>query len=469
VGGDQVGPWHLDSRSEADVTATQSTDQDLKRSDLAHVVHPLTRPQQLYELGPIIVVSGSGAEVTLSDGRTMIDGPAAMWCVNVGHGRQELIDAATAQMKTLAMTPLFGGLSSLPAIALAEKLASLAPGDLDHVFFTNSGSEANETAIKLARYYWHVKGCGSKTTILAHDRGYHGVAGQTTYVTGLAPYHVGFGHRPQDIHHFPTPYEYRQSPQEFEGIVSGRALESRIAEIGADNIAAVITEPVPGSGGVLVPPRGYQKRLREICDEHNILLIADEIITGFGRTGAWFASTRDDVVPDFLTMAKGISSQYVPLGGTMIRGKVWDVICSAEGDPNLWHGYTTSGHPVACAVALANIEVIERENLIAAVWERGEQLGQLLHNLREDLPEVGDVRRIGLMAGIELVADKDTKAPFPPELERAQKVMRAARDHGLLVRTLIGNMLFLSPPFVITEEQITRMVAAIRAAIIETR
>jgi putrescine aminotransferase len=445
------------------------SESEMKSLDLAHVVHPLSRHQQLAELGPVIAVSANGAEVTLSDGRTMIDGPAAMWCVNVGHGRRELIDAATRQMETLAMSPIFGGLSTPPVIALAAKLARLAPGDLNHVFFVNSGSEANETAIKLARYFWFLQGRESKTTVLAHDRGYHGVSGSTTYVTGLAPYHVGFGERPGGIHHFPTPYEYRQTPEEFADIVSGVALEKRIAEIGADNIAAVIVEPVIGSGGVLVPPTGYLARIREVCDDHDILLIADEIITGFGRTGEWFASNHDGVVPDFLSMAKGISSQYVPLGGTLIRSKIWDVIRQADGDPNLWHGFTTSGHPVACAVALANIEVIESENMIGAVRERGEQLGRLLDQLKRDLDEVGDVRRLGLMAAIELVADKTTKEPFAPELERAQRVVRAARDHGLLIRNLIGNMLFLAPPFVISEEQVERMVAAIRAAIVETR
>jgi putrescine aminotransferase len=450
------------------LTTHQALGEDLAAKDLAHVVHPLARPQQLAALGPVVAVSAQGAEVVLSDGRTMIDGPAAMWCVNVGHGRRELIEAATRQMETMAFCPLFGGNSSPPAIALAEKLAQLTPGDLDHVFFVNGGSEANETAFKLARYYWHLQGRSSKTAILSHDRGYHGVTGLTTFATGLEPYHVGFGVRPPGIHHFPTPYEYRQSPAEFEETVSGHALERRIAELGAENIAAVITEPVLGSGGVLVPPPGYQRRLREVCDENDILLIADEIITGFGRTGTWFASERDGVVPDFLTMAKGISSGYVPLGGTMIRSRVWEVIQQAKGDPNLWHGFTTSGHPVACAVALANIEVIEKDKLIDAVLERGEQLGGLLEELKE-LPEVGDVRRAGLMAGIELVADKETKQPFPAEQERAQKVMRAARDHGLLVRTLIGNMLFLSPPFIISAAQIERIVAALRAAIIETR
>jgi len=444
-------------------------DQALGARDLAHVVHPLARPRQLSELGPVVVVSGHGAEVTLSDGRTMIDGPAAMWCLNVGLGRRELIDAATRQLETLAFAPLFGGLSTPPTIELAEKLAELAPGDLDHVFFVNGGSEANETAMKLARYYWYTRGRGAKTAILAHDRGYHGLTGLATFATGLPPYHVGYGAKPADVHHFPTPYEYRQSPEEFEEIVSGRALRKKIADVGAEKIAAIIAEPVIGSGGVLVPPLGYQRRLREICDEHEILLIADEIITGFGRTGAWFASQHDGVVPDFITMAKGISSGYVPLGGVMIRSAVWNTIKTAEGDPNLWHGFTTSGHPVACAVALANLEVIEKEDLIAAARERGEQLGRRLVALRDELPEIGDVRRSGLMAAVELVKDKETKEPFPAEAERAQRAMRAARDHGLLVRTLLGNILFFSPPFVITEEQVDRLVDAVRAGIIDSR
>jgi adenosylmethionine-8-amino-7-oxononanoate aminotransferase len=446
----------------------EDLEQALQASDLAHVVHPLARPQRLAQQGPVVVVSGNGAEVTLSDGRTMIDVPAAMWCVNVGHGRRELIDAAVKQMETIEFSPLFGGMSTPATIALAEKLAELAPGDLNHVFFVNGGSEANETALKFARYYWYIQGRPEKTTILAHDRGYHGVMGLTTYATGLQDYHTGYGPAPANIQHFPSPYEYRNTPEEFDEIVSGRALQRRIDEIGADKIAAIIAEPVLGSGGVLVPPVGYQRRLREICDENDILLIADEIITGFGRTGTWFASERDGVVPDFLTMAKGISSGYIPLGGALMRSKIWNVIRDADGDPNLWHGFTTSGHPVACAVALANIDVIEKENLIEAARERGEQLGRLLEELK-DLPEVGDVRRLGLMAAIELVADQETKEPFPPELERAQKVMRAARDHGILIRTLIGNMLFLAPPFVITEDQITHIANALRAAIIETR
>jgi putrescine aminotransferase len=451
------------------MTVNDQNTADLQARDLAHVIHPLARPQQLSELKPIVAVSAQGAEVTLSDGRVLIDGPAAMWCVNVGYGRRELIDAATKQMETMAFSPLFGGMSSVPTIELAEKLASLAPGDLNRVFFVNGGSEANETAIKFARLHWYLQGRGTKTTVLAHDRGYHGVTGMATFVTGLAEYHVGFGKVPSAIEHFPTPYEYRQSPEEFDDIVSGRALERRIDEIGADNIAAVIAEPVIGSGGVLVPPAGYQRRLREICDQNDILLIADEIINAFGRTGTWFASEHDGVTPDFITMAKGITSGYIPLGATLVRDKVWDVLSSAKGDPNLWHGFTTSGHATACAVANANLKIIEDENLFAAVEERSKQFAELLEGLKQDLPEVGDVRYKGLMGAIELVKDKETKEPFPAEWERAQRVMRAARDHGLLVRTLIGNILFLSPPFVITADQMERMFTAVRESIVETR
>jgi 4-aminobutyrate--pyruvate transaminase len=438
--------------------------------DLAHLIHPLARIQQLQEQGgPAVVVSGEGAEVRLSDGRTMIDGPAGMWCVNVGHGRRELLDAAMRQMEQIAFSPIFGAHSTPAAIEFCELLTSVSPGDLDHVFLVNGGSEANETAIKLARYYWHLNGRPEKTLVLSHDRGYHGVTGTVTYATGLAPYHVGFGPAPKTVAHFPTPYEYEVNDAErLEWIASGRALEETIAEHGADSVAAIIVEPIVGSGGVLVPPEGYLRNLKEVCERHEILMIADEIITGFGRTGRWFAVEHDDVVPDLLTFAKGVSSGYVPLGGTLVGGRVWEALQTAEGDPQLWHGFTTSGHPVACAVASANIRLIRDERLIERVGEQGAYLGDLLEGLRE-LPEVGDVRYRGLMASVELVEDKDTRTKFPEEETRGARVAKAARDHGLLVRPLIGDIIFLAPPFVITREQLDRTVAAIRAAIIDTR
>jgi adenosylmethionine-8-amino-7-oxononanoate aminotransferase len=438
--------------------------------DLAHLIHPLARIQQLNDNGgPAVVVSGDGAEVLLSDGRTMIDGPSGMWCVNVGHGRRELLDAAVRQMEQIAFSPIFGAHSTPAAIEFCELLSSIAPGDLDHVFLVNGGSEANETAIKLARYHWHLKGRSEKTLILSHDRGYHGVTGTVTYATGLAPYHVGFGPPPRTVGHFPSPYDYQIADEErFEWIASGRALEAAILEHGADSVAAIIVEPVIGSGGVLVPPDGYLRRLQEVCRRHDVLMIADEIITGFGRTGTWFAVEHDNVVPDLLTFAKGVSSGYIPLGGVLVGGSVWEALRTAEGDPQLWHGFTTSGHPVACAVASANIRLIRDEQLIERVVDQGAYLAELLEGLRE-LPEVGDVRYRGLMASVELVMDQDTREKFPPEETRGARVALAARDHGLLVRPLIGDIIFLAPPFVITREQLERMVAAIRQAIIDTR
>jgi len=448
--------------------AELTTAEDVETRDLAHVVHPLTRPRQLEQTKPVVVVSGEGAEVTLSDGRTMIDGPSGMWCVSVGHGHTALIEAGAAQLRQLAFSPLFGGLSTEPAIDFSERVTALAPGDLDHVFLVNGGSEANETAIKLARYYWHLQGRPDKTMVLAHDRGYHGVTGTATYVTGLSPYHVGFGPASTLVDHFPSPYAYRiEDEAELERILSGRALDEKIIAVGADNVAAIIVEPVIGSGGVLAPPARYLKNLREVCDRYEVLLIADEIITGFGRTGYWFAVERCDVVPDLLTFAKGVTSGYAPLGGTLISDRVWQAIHDAEGDPALMHGFTTSGHPVSCAIALANIDVIEREGLIEQVRQRGKYLGNLLEELRE-LPEVGDVRYHGLMAAVEFVQDPVTRERFPVEAERAHRVVRAAREHGLLIRPLLENMIFLSPPFVTTEEQLDRCVDALRKAIIET-
>ncbi len=441
----------------------------LEGRDLAHVIHPLARHRQLEEIRPLVVVSGEGAEVTLSDGRRMIDAPSGMWCVNVGHGRRELIEAAHRQLDEIAFSPLFGGLSTPAAIDFSERLTGLAPGDLDHVFFVNGGSEANETALKLARYHWYVKGRPEKTVVIAHDRAYHGVLGTAMHATGLEPYHVGYGPGNPLVEHVPSPYVYRlDNEAERQRVCSGEALAERIAEVGADNVAAVILEPVLGSGGVLTPPDGYLRAVREICDRNEILMIADEVITGFGRTGRWFGVERENVVPDFLTFAKGVSSAYIPLGGTLVRAPVWEALREADGDPALMHGFTTSGHPVACAVAQANLDVIENEGLIERVRERGAYLGAGLEELR-DLPEVGDVRYHGLMAAVELVADRETKERFPVSEERAARAARAARAYGLLIRPLLGDVLFAAPPFVVTEEQIDRIVAGIRSAIVDTQ
>jgi putrescine aminotransferase len=438
--------------------------------DLAHLVHPLTDHSRLPELGPVVVARGEGCELVTQDGQRLIDGMAGLWTVNLGHGRLDLVEAAARQMRQLPYAATFGGLSSPPAVELAEKIAALAPPGLSGVFFVSGGSEANETAIKLARRHWVQRGRPQKSIVLAHERGYHGLTGVVTTATRLAPYHRDFGVGANDIVEVPVPYVYRCpagvpcDPQSCP-VCTGRALERHVEELGAERVAAVIVEPVFGSGGVIVPPPGYLARLREICDRHDLLLIVDEVITGFGRTGAWFASEHDRVVPDLITFAKGVTSGYVPLGGVILSDAIWEELRESRSRPGvLMHGFTHSGHPVACAVALANIAAIEREDVLAAVRERAEALARLLVPLR-DHPEVGEVRQAGLMVGVELVADKATRERWPVEAERGRMAAAEARRRGLLTRSLLDDVLCLAPPFTISEKEIGRAVEILGASI----
>jgi len=443
-------------------------------SDLKHLIHPLTDHSVLPQAGPLVIAQGDDCELVSEDGRRLIDGMAGLWTVNLGHGRQELIDAAVEQLRALPYVSAFGGVSSQPAVELAEKIAGLAPAGLDGVFFVSGGSEANETAIKLARRHWVRNGEPEKSIVLAHERGYHGLAGVTTTATRLRPYHGDFGVEAPDIFEIPAPYAYRcaaGTPCEPDScpICDGQGLEHRIAELGAERIAAVIVEPVFGSGGVIVPPPGYLRRLREICDRNRLLLIVDEVITGFGRTGTWFACEHEEVVPDLLTFAKGVTSGYVPLGGVIVSEELWDELRDPDASPGvLMHGFTHSGHPVACAVALANIETIEREGLLARVRELSEVMADLLVPLR-DYPEVGEVRQAGLMVGIELVADRATRERWPAQVGRGRKVAAEARERGLLTRSLLDDILCLAPPFTISEEMLGRAVEILAQSIEATR
>jgi len=442
--------------------------------DLAHLVHPLTDHSQLATTGPLVIVRGEGCELIAADGRRLIDGSAGLWTVNLGHGRQDLIDAATRQLSTLAYAATFGGVSSPPAIELAERIADLAPDGLSGVFFVSGGSEANETAIKLARRHWIRDGRPEKSIVIAHDRGYHGLAGVTTTVTRLAPYHADFGAAAADIVEVPAPYPYRCAagvPCDVATcrICTGAALEAEISRLGADRVAAVIVEPVFGSGGVIVPPAGYLRRLREVCDRQGVLLIADEVITGFGRTGSWFAVEHEGVVPDIVTFAKGASSGYVPLGGVLISDALWDELRDSAADPGyLMHGFTHSGHPVACAVGLANIEAIEREGMLERVREMSAVLAELVEPLRA-LPEVGEVRQSGLMVGVELVADRETRERFPTAQARGRRAANEARERGLLTRGLLDDILCLAPPFTISEQQLRSAVEILAESISVTR
>jgi putrescine aminotransferase len=443
-------------------------------SDLRHLIHPLTDHSVLPQAGPLVIAEGHDCELVTEGGRRLIDGMAGLWTVNVGHGRQELIDAAVRQLRSLPYVSTFGGVSSPAAIELAERIAGLAPAGLSGVFFVSGGSEANETAIKLARRHWVRNGEPEKSIVLAHERGYHGLAGVTTTATRLRPYHGDFGIDAPDIHEVPAPYTYRcaaGTPCEPDlcPVCTGQALEQRIAELGAARIAAVIVEPVFGSGGVIVPPPGYLRRLREICDRHRLLLIVDEVITGFGRTGTWFAAERYGVTPDLITFAKGVTSGYIPLGGVIVSDPLWDELREPGASPGvLMHGFTHSGHPVACAVGLANIATIEREDLLARVREMSQVMARQLAPLREH-PEVGEVRQAGLMAGIELVADRATREPWPVELGRGRRAAAEARERGLLTRGLLDDILCLAPPFTISEEMMGRAVGILADSIDATR
>lgn len=440
--------------------------------DLAHLVHPLTDHSRLPAAGPLVVVRGEGCELVSADGQRLIDGSSGLWTVNLGHSREDLVEAARAQLEALPYAATFGGVSSPPAIELAERIAALTPG-LSGVFFASGGSEANETAIKLARRHWVHRGVPEKSIVLAHDRGYHGLTGVTTTTTRLQPYHDGFGVPASDVVEVPVPYTYRCAagvPCEPEScpICRGEALERKIEELGAERVAALIVEPVFGSGGVIVPPPGYLRRLREICDRHQVLLIVDEVITGFGRTGTWFACEHEGVVADMVTFAKGVTSGYVPLGGVVLSDALWDELRDPDRNPGyLMHGFTHSGHPVACAVALANIAAIEREGLLARVDEAGEILASAIAPLR-DHPEVGEIRQSGLMVGIELVADKETRQRWPAEVGRGRRAALAAREAGLLTRGLLDDIICLAPPFTITERLLRRSVEILGESIEST-
>ncbi|MPZ50291.1 MAG: aminotransferase class III-fold pyridoxal phosphate-dependent enzyme [Dehalococcoidia bacterium] len=427
--------------------------------DIAHLIHSQysLRDQQ----NAIIFEKGEGAILTDVRGREYIDGLSSLWNVAVGHGRKELAEAAAAQMGSLAFANGYTGYSNLPSIQLAEKLVSLSYSNMDAVFFANSGSEANEVAFKLARFHWHLKGKMEKVKIITRRQAYHGGTLATTAATGLPPFWRGFG--PLDPTFIREPTNHPFTPCTAECAL---AIEEQIIREGPDTVAAIIAEPVQGAGGVIPPGPDYFPTLRQVCDRQGVLLIADEVITGFGRTGRWFALRHWDVQPDIVTFAKAVTSAYVPLSGAIVSREIHQAILDAPlPDGRFMHGMTNSGHPGACAVALRNLQIFDDENLVESAASLGQRLQDGLRGLLSE-DGVGDVRGLGLMAGVEIMADVEKRKPFPIELGVGPRVVAACKERGLISRNLADNYL-LAPPLVTTPEQIDRIVDIVREAVRE--
>ncbi len=437
------------------ITNHMPTD-ELQALDAAHHMHPFTANDNLAAKGARIITRANGITLTDSDGKELLDAMAGLWCVNIGYGRHELAEAAARQMRELPYYNTFFQTSHVPAIALAAKLAELAPGDLNHVFYAGSGSEANDTNIRLVRHYWASKGKPDKKIIISRKNAYHGSTVAAASLGGMAAMHAQGGLPIPDIHHIEQPNWYAEggdkTPEEF-GLERARQLEQAIEMLGEDKIAAFIAEPVQGAGGVIVPPETYWPEIQRICDAHEILLIADEVICGFGRTGNWFGSQTYNIRPDVMTIAKGLSSGYAPIGGSMVSDEVAAVIAGGE----FAHGYTYSGHPVAAAVALENLRILEEENIVDNVRDNIAPYLAEKWNALADHPFVGQASIAGMMASVALTPDKSARAPFAAKAGTIGLIGRGKSfDNGLVMRH-VGDRMIISPPLVMTRADIDTM------------
>ena len=432
---------------------------ELQAIDAAHHLHPFTDSKELNAKGARVITRAEGVYLWDSDGNKLLDGMAGLWCVNIGYGRHELADAASRQMMQLPYYNTFFQTTHPPVVMLAQKLAELAPEGLNHVFFSGSGSEANDTNIRMVRHYWASQGKPEKKVIIARKNGYHGSTMAAASLGGMAFMHAQGGLPIPDITHIDQPYWYGEggdmSPHEF-GLQRARLLEQEIDRIGEDKVAAFIAEPIQGAGGVIVPPDSYWPEIQRICDERDILLIVDEVITGYGRTGNWFACQTLNIRPDILTTAKGLSSGYIPIGASIVSDKIAEGLSEKGGD--FAHGYTYSGHPVACAVALENLRILEEEKIVETVGEVTAPYLKEKWLTLADHPLVGDARICGMMAAIELSPDKKARAPFAGEQGEAGYICRdICFANGLVMRS-VGDAMVISPPLVISKSEIDELI-----------
>ncbi len=445
--------------------STHNLTKEWQAIDSRHHLHPFTDYKATHAKGSRIITRGEGVYIWDSNGNRILDGMAGLWCVNIGYGRKELLDAAHRQMAELPYYNTFFQTSHPPALELARLLAEVTPEGLNHVFFTNSGSESNDTVLRTVRRYWELEGKPSKTIVISRKNAYHGSTIAGASLGGMTPMHRQGGLPIPDIVHITQPYWYLEggdaSPDEF-GLDAARALERKIAERGEDRVAAFIAEPIQGAGGVVVPPDTYWPEIKRICERHEILLVADEVICGFGRTGKWFGSDYYDLKPDLMSIAKGLSSGYLPIGGVMFSDQVAEALIEKGGE--FQHGFTYSGHPVCCAVAAANVRILRDEGIVARVErDTGPYFQARLRELA-DHPLVGEVRGAGLIAGILLVKDKRTRQRFVRPGDVGLICRDYSLDNGLVMRATEDSMV-LSPPLVISREEIDELVALARKSL----
>jgi len=439
---------------------------ELQAIDAAHHMHPFTANGELANKGARIITRAKGVTLTDSEGNEILDAMAGLWCVNIGYGRDELADAAARQIRELPYYNTFFQTTHVPALALAKKLADLAPGDLNHVFFASSGSEANDTNLRMVRHYWALKGKPEKSIIISRWNAYHGSSVGSGSLGGMKGIHAQGGMPIPDIHHIDQPHWYNeggdQTPEEF-GLERAQQLEKAILELGENRVAAFIAEPIQGAGGVIVPPSTYWPEIQRICDKYEILLIADEVICGFGRTGNWFGSQTVGIRPHIMTIAKGLSSGYAPIGGSI----VCDEVASVIGGDEFNHGYTYSGHPVAATIALENLRIMEDEDIVGHVRNvAGPYMKEKWESLT-DHPLVGEAKIVGLMGSIALTPDKESRAEFASDAGTVGYICRERCFANNLVMRHVNDRMIISPPLVITPEQIDALIERARKSLDE--
>ena len=447
----------------------------LQAMDAAHHLHPFTDHKDLRSVGTRVITRADGAYIYDASGNQILDGMAGLWCVNIGYGRGELADVAAAQMRELPFYNNFFRCTTPAPTLLADKIAEIAPEGMKQVFFGSSGSESNDTALKMVRHYWALEGKPEKNLIISRHNAYHGSTIAGTSLGGMGAMHEQTHGVVPGVRHVMAPYAFElkekgESDHDF-GLRAARAVEDAILEAGAENVAAFIGEPVMGAGGVKIAPASYWPEIQRICKKHDVLLMLDEVITGYGRTGQWFAAQTLGIKADTITTAKALTSGYQPLSALLVGERIANVLVEKGGE--FYHGYTYSGHPVACAVALKNLEIIEREGMIERVRERtGPYFAKALTERIAGHPLVGEVRTLGFLGAIEIVADKESRRGFEPAGSAAVKVRDHAIARGMMLRAT-GDTMILSPPLIWTETEIdlacARIHAALDAALAELR